>query len=147
MHGAAGAARPEHEGRQERRGVANAAQRSQASRRGRQIVVPRLIDTHPYLLDFMAVIDATATGKEETGLMEAARLEPVSVLTAATSEAAHHLVRQNLGDVAPGQRADLVLFQMHAARETGHLHALAMTVLNDDIVDDPKSFNTTLPSC
>lgn len=73
---------------------------------------------------------------EEAELMEAAGLDPVSVLTAATSEAARHLEREDLGEIAPGKRADLVLFERNPTDRIGNLRTLAMTVLNGEIVVD-----------
>ena len=75
---------------------------------------------------------------EEAELMEAAGVEPVRVLAAATSEAALHLERGDLGEVAPGKRADLILLRANPVEKVSNLRKLAMTVLNGEIVVDRR---------
>lgn len=71
---------------------------------------------------------------EEAELMEASGMSPCQVLTAATSDAAIHIERPDLGTVAAGKRADLILLAKNPIESTSNLRTLQATILNGEIV-------------
>lgn len=73
---------------------------------------------------------------QEAELMVAAGLSPVQALVAATSAAARQCDRPDLGAVAPGHRADLIVLTADPTRDIGNLRQLAMTILDGEIVVD-----------
>ncbi|QBM75152.1 amidohydrolase [Sphingomonas sp. AAP5] len=73
---------------------------------------------------------------EEAELLEAAGLTPQQVLVAATSNAAGHLDRADIGTVAPGKRADLILVADDPLASIGNLRKLTHTILNGEVVVD-----------
>lgn len=75
---------------------------------------------------------------EEAELMEASGLTPREVLVAATSRAAWHLERPDMGVVAPGKRADLILLGKDPLQTVTNLRALSMTILGGEIVVDKR---------
>lgn len=75
---------------------------------------------------------------EEAELMEAAGMSPLGVLTAATSVAAWHVGRPDVGVVARGRRADLILLRADPLAAVGNLRTLAMTVQNGEVVVDKR---------
>lgn len=75
---------------------------------------------------------------EEAELMVAAGMTPVQSLVAGTSAAARQCVRPDLGAVAPGKRADLMVLTADPTRDIGNLRRLAMTILNGEIVVDNR---------
>lgn len=76
---------------------------------------------------------------EEAELMVAAGMTPVQSLVAGTSGAARHCVRPDLGTVAPGKRADLILLTGDPTRDISNLRELSMTILNGRIVVDKRA--------
>ena len=75
---------------------------------------------------------------EEAELMEAAGLSPQQVLVAATSNAARHLERPDLGSVATGKRADLILLRGDPTLSTSNLRKLSVTIQNGAVVVDKR---------
>ena len=75
---------------------------------------------------------------EEAELMAAAGLTTQQVLVAATSSAARHLQRADLGVVAPGKRADLILVSGNPIENISALRTLAMTIQNGEVVVDNR---------
>jgi len=75
---------------------------------------------------------------DEAELMVAAGMTPVQALTAGTSTAARHCVRPDLGSVAPGKRADLLVLTADPTTEIGNIRRLAVTVLDGQIVVDKR---------
>jgi imidazolonepropionase-like amidohydrolase len=75
---------------------------------------------------------------EEAELMEASGLKPSDVLISATSRAAWHLGRADMGSIAQGKRADLIVLNGDPAQSVSNLRALAMTILNGEIVVDKR---------
>lgn len=75
---------------------------------------------------------------EEAELMEASGLKPCDVLVAATSKAAWHLGRSDMGLVARGKRADLILLNDDPTESVRNLRALSMTILDGEIVVDKR---------
>ncbi len=75
---------------------------------------------------------------EEAELMAAAGMTPQQVLVAATSSAAKHLERPDLGVVAPGKRADLVLLSANPMDSVGALRSLSLTIQNGQVVVDNR---------
>lgn len=73
---------------------------------------------------------------EEAELMAAAGMTPVQVLAAATSGAARQCARPDLGTVASGQRADLILLTSDPTQDVSNLRCLILTILNGQIVAD-----------
>lgn len=71
-------------------------------------------------------------------LMVAAGMTPTQVLTAGTSGAARQCVRPELGAVAPGKSADLILLNADPTADISSLHKLVMTVLDGKIVVDNR---------
>lgn len=75
---------------------------------------------------------------EEAGLMVAAGLSPTHVLAAGTSGAARQCARPDLGTVAPGKRADLLVLDADPTEDISNLRQLSMTILNGAIVADQR---------
>jgi imidazolonepropionase-like amidohydrolase len=75
---------------------------------------------------------------EEAELMVEAGMTPIQTLIAATSEAARHCVRPDLGTVAPGKRADLIVLTADPTENISNIRELSMTVLNGKIVVDKR---------
>jgi imidazolonepropionase-like amidohydrolase len=71
---------------------------------------------------------------EEAELMVAAGMTPVQSLVAGTSGAARQCVRPDLGAVAPGKRADLIVLNADPTQDISNLRELSMTILNGEIV-------------
>ena len=71
---------------------------------------------------------------EEAELMEAAGLTPRQILVAGTSNAARHVGRPDVGAVAPGKRADLILLKANPLETVSNLRTLSMTMLNGEFV-------------
>ncbi|WP_446037678.1 amidohydrolase family protein [Streptomyces sp. SID1143] len=75
---------------------------------------------------------------EEAGLMVAAGLTPAQVLAAGTSGAARQCVRPDLGTVAPGKRADLLVLDTDPTADIGSLRDLRMVIQNGGITVDKR---------
>jgi len=75
---------------------------------------------------------------EEAELMVAAGMTPVQSLIAGTSQAARQCVRPDLGTVAPGKRADLIVLTADPTEDISNLRKLSMTILNGEIVVDKR---------
>lgn len=75
---------------------------------------------------------------EEAELMEAAGMSPRDVLIAATSRAAWHITRSDLGLIAPGKRADMLLLKADPTETVSNLRSLAATILNGELVVDKR---------
>jgi len=75
---------------------------------------------------------------EEAELMVAAGMTPVQSLVAGTSGAARQCVRPDLGTVAPGRRADLIMLTADPTQDISNLRELSMTILNGEIVVDKR---------
>jgi imidazolonepropionase-like amidohydrolase len=75
---------------------------------------------------------------DEAELMVAAGMTPIQSLVAGTSAAARQCVRADLGEVASGKRADLIMLTADPTRDIGNLRSLAMTILNGEIVVDNR---------
>ncbi|NSC21989.1 amidohydrolase family protein [Streptomyces albus subsp. chlorinus] len=75
---------------------------------------------------------------EEAELMAGAGMTPTQVLTAATSGAARQCVRPDLGTVAPGKRADLLVLNADPTADIGNLRDLGVVVLNGEIAVDKR---------
>ncbi|GAA2873832.1 amidohydrolase family protein [Streptomyces mexicanus] len=75
---------------------------------------------------------------EEAGLMVAAGMTPAQVLAAATSGAARQCVRPDLGTVAPGKRADLLVLNADPTADIGNLRDLGMVILNGELAVDKR---------
>ena len=73
---------------------------------------------------------------EEAELMEAAGLAPADVLVAATSSAARHLGRPDMGIIASGKRADMIVLGDDPTRSVSNLRNLRATILNGEVVVD-----------
>lgn len=71
---------------------------------------------------------------EEAELMVAAGMTPIQSLVAGTSDAARHCVRPDLGMVAPGKRADLLLLDDDPTEDITNIRRLRKTILNGEIV-------------
>ncbi|CAL9414650.1 amidohydrolase family protein [Streptomyces albus] len=75
---------------------------------------------------------------EEAGLMVAAGMTPAQVLAAGTSGAARQCVRPDLGTVAPGKRADLLVLDTDPTADIGSLRDLRMVIQNGGITVDKR---------
>ncbi|MET7321866.1 amidohydrolase family protein [Streptomyces sp. NPDC005549] len=75
---------------------------------------------------------------EEAELMVAAGMTPTQVLTAATSGAARQCVRPDLGTVAPGKRADLLVLNADPTADIGNLRDLSVVILDGRVVTDTR---------
>ena len=82
---------------------------------------------------------------EEAELMVAAGMTPIQSLVAGTSAAARQCVRPDLGIVAPGKHADLIVLAADPTQEISNLRRLSMTILNGDIVVDNRRATTATP--
>jgi imidazolonepropionase-like amidohydrolase len=82
---------------------------------------------------------------EEAELMVAAGMTPVQSLVAGTSAAARQCVRPDLGTVAAGKRADLILLTADPTQDISNLRKLAMTILNGEIVVENRQAVTAPP--
>jgi imidazolonepropionase-like amidohydrolase len=67
---------------------------------------------------------------EEAELMVAAGMTPTQVLAAGTSGASRQCVRPDLGTVAPGKRADLLVLNADPTADISSLRDLSMVILN-----------------
>jgi imidazolonepropionase-like amidohydrolase len=75
---------------------------------------------------------------EEAELMVAAGMTPAQSLVAGTSTAARQCVRPDLGAVAPGKRADLIVLTADPTQDITNIRKLAMTILGGQIVVDNR---------
>ncbi|MEU7487109.1 amidohydrolase family protein [Streptomyces sp. NPDC042319] len=75
---------------------------------------------------------------EEAELMVAAGMTPTQVLAAGTSGAAHQCVRPDLGTVAPGKRADLLVLNADPTADIGNIRDLSMVILNGELAVDKR---------
>ncbi|MGY4398968.1 imidazolonepropionase-like amidohydrolase [Sphingomonas sp. UYAg733] len=75
---------------------------------------------------------------EEAELMVAAGMTPQQVLVAGTSSAAWHLGRPDVGTVAAGKRADLILLADNPLVSISNLRTLSLTILNGEVVVDRR---------
>ena len=75
---------------------------------------------------------------EEAELMVAAGLAPVDVLIAGTRNAALQCVRPDLGVIAPGKRADMILLGGDPTQDISNLRQLQLTILGGDVVVDRR---------
>ncbi len=75
----------------------------------------------------------------EAELMVAAGMSPIQSLIAGTSAAAQQCVRPDLGTVAPGKRADLILLSANPTQDVSSLRQLVMTILGGEIVVDNRA--------
>ncbi len=76
---------------------------------------------------------------EEAELMAAAGMTTQQVLAAATSTAAAHLERPDIGAVAPGKRADLILLAGDPIESISNLRRLSLTIQTGEIVFDNRA--------
>lgn len=76
--------------------------------------------------------------RQEAELMVAAGLTPMQSLSAATSGAALQCDRPDLGEVAPGKRADLILLGGDPTDNVTNLRQLRLTMLDGEIVADRR---------
>jgi imidazolonepropionase-like amidohydrolase len=79
-----------------------------------------------------------ANSLEEAELMVAAGMTPMQSLVAGTSGAARQCDRPDLGVVATGKRADLILLTADPTDDIGNLRKLAVTILDGEIVVDNR---------
>ncbi|MFD5753574.1 amidohydrolase family protein [Streptomyces sp. NPDC127033] len=75
---------------------------------------------------------------EEAELMVAAGMTPTQVLAAGTSGASRQCVRPDLGTVAPGKRADLLVLNADPTADIGNLRDLSMVILNGGLAVDKR---------
>ncbi|MGW7517766.1 amidohydrolase family protein [Streptomyces sp. NPDC054796] len=75
---------------------------------------------------------------EEAELMVAAGMTPAQVLAAGTSGASRQCVRADLGTVAPGRRADLLVLNADPTADIGNLRDLGMVILDGRPVVDKR---------
>lgn len=75
---------------------------------------------------------------EEIELLVAAGLTPVQALIAATSEAANHLDRRDIGVLECGKAADLILLAGNPLETIGNIRTLRLTLINGKIVFDGR---------
>ncbi|MDN3258599.1 amidohydrolase family protein [Streptomyces sp. CSDS2] len=75
---------------------------------------------------------------EEAELMVAAGMAPTQVLAAGTSGAARQCVRPDLGTLAPGKRADLLVLNADPTEDIGNLRDLGMVFLNGELAVDKR---------
>jgi imidazolonepropionase-like amidohydrolase len=73
---------------------------------------------------------------EEAELMVAAGMTPTQVLAAGTSGASRQCVRPDLGTVAPGKRADLLVLNADPTTDIRNLRELRLVILNGELVVD-----------
>lgn len=75
---------------------------------------------------------------EEAELMVAAGMTPAQVLAAGTSGASRQCVRPDLGTVAPGKRADLLVLNADPTADVGSIRDLGMVILNGEVAVDKR---------
>ncbi|MFE1446650.1 amidohydrolase family protein [Streptomyces olivaceoviridis] len=75
---------------------------------------------------------------EEAELMVAAGMTPTQVLAAGTSGAARQCVRPDLGTVAPGKHADLLMLNADPTADIGNLRDLSVVILNGELAVDKR---------
>ncbi|MFC3996135.1 amidohydrolase family protein [Nocardiopsis sediminis] len=75
---------------------------------------------------------------DEAELMVAAGMTPLQSLVAGTSGAARQCARPDLGTVAPGKRADLIVLTADPTQDIGNLRELSATILNGEVVVDER---------
>lgn len=75
----------------------------------------------------------------EAELMVAAGMTPLQVLTAGTSTAARHCARPDLGAVAAGKRADLLVLTADPTTDIGSIRRPAVVILGGQIVVDRRA--------
>lgn len=75
---------------------------------------------------------------EEAELMEASGMAPSDVLVAATSRAAWHIERTDMGSIAPGKRANMILLKRNPMEGASNLRSLVATILNGELVVDKR---------
>ncbi|CAM04212.1 imidazolonepropionase-like amidohydrolase [Saccharopolyspora erythraea NRRL 2338] len=75
---------------------------------------------------------------EEAELMVAAGMTPTQVLAAGTRGASRQCVRPDLGTVAPGKRADLLVLNADPTADIGNLRDLSMVILNGRLAVDKR---------
>lgn len=75
---------------------------------------------------------------EEAELMVAAGMTPTQVLAAGTSGAARQCVRPDLGVVAPGKRADLLVLNADPTTDIRNVRDLRMVILNGELAVDKR---------
>jgi imidazolonepropionase-like amidohydrolase len=79
-----------------------------------------------------------ANSLEEAELMVAAGMRPLQTLAAGTSGAARQCGRTDLGTIAPGKRADLIVLTDDPTRDVSNLRKLSATILGGEIVVDNR---------
>ncbi|ALO99949.1 Dipeptidase [Streptomyces hygroscopicus subsp. limoneus] len=75
---------------------------------------------------------------EEAELMVAAGMTPTQVLAAGTSGAARQCVRPDIGTVAPGKHADLLVLNADPTADIGNLRDLGVVILNGELAVDKR---------
>ncbi|MGW0819330.1 amidohydrolase family protein [Streptomyces viridiviolaceus] len=75
---------------------------------------------------------------EEAELMMAAGMTPTQVLAAGTSGASRQCVRPDLGTVAPGKRADLLVLNADPTTDIRNVRDLRMVILNGELAVDKR---------
>ncbi|MFF9002256.1 amidohydrolase family protein [Streptomyces achromogenes] len=75
---------------------------------------------------------------EEAALMVAAGMTPARVLAAGTGVASRQCVRPDLGTVAPGKRADLLVLNADPTADIGNIRDLAAVILNGELTVDHR---------
>jgi imidazolonepropionase-like amidohydrolase len=63
-------------------------------------------------------------------------MTPTQVLAAGTSGASRQCVRPDLGTVAPGKRADLLVLNADPTTDIRNLRELRLVILNGELVVD-----------
>ncbi|MFD5441992.1 amidohydrolase family protein [Streptomyces tendae] len=75
---------------------------------------------------------------EEAELMVAAGMTPTQVLAAGTSGASRQCARPDLGAVAEGKRADLLVLNADPTSDIGNLRDLSMVIVNGELAVDKR---------
>ncbi|MFJ8653053.1 amidohydrolase family protein [Streptomyces rochei] len=75
---------------------------------------------------------------EEAELMVAAGMTPTQVLAAGTSGASRQCARPDLGTVARGKCADLLVLDADPTADIGNLRRLRMVILNGELAVDKR---------
>ncbi|WP_030187745.1 amidohydrolase family protein [Streptomyces sp. NRRL S-813] len=70
--------------------------------------------------------------------MVAAGMTPAQVLTAGTSGAARQCLRPDLGTVAPGKRADLLVLKGDPTADISNIRDLSIVILNGALAVDKR---------
>lgn len=65
-------------------------------------------------------------------------MTPTQVLAAGTRGASRQCVRPDLGTVAPGKRADLLVLNADPTADIGNLRDLSMVILNGRLAVDKR---------